>query len=129
MDLALAGFSHSAAHRELYWDLRHASKAFEHGVLLPEKRRRLIQPFIREWEQLSWDRLPAGVIHNDANDYNVLVDAAGTRVVSLLDMGDAVHSATVCDLAIALAYVMLGKQDPIAAAAEVVARLPHRCAR
>ncbi len=32
-----------------------------------------------------------------------------------------VHSATVCDLAIALAYVMLDKPDPIAAAAQVVA--------
>jgi 4-aminobutyrate aminotransferase-like enzyme len=49
------------------------------------------------------------------------VDAAGTRVVSLLDLGDAVHSALVADLAIAIAYAMLDKQDPIAAAAEVVA--------
>ena len=32
-----------------------------------------------------------------------------------------VHSATVCDLAIAIAYAMLDKHDPIAAAAEVVA--------
>ena len=60
-------------------------------------------------------------IYNDANDYNVLVDPAGTRVVSFLDFGDVVHSATVCDLAIAIAYAMLDKQDPIAAAAEVVA--------
>jgi 4-aminobutyrate aminotransferase-like enzyme/Ser/Thr protein kinase RdoA (MazF antagonist) len=121
VDCALAGFSHRAAHRELYWDLRHASKAWQHADLLPAGRWRLLQPFIREWEQFDWDRLPASVIYNDANDYNVLVDPAGTRVVSFLDMGDAVHSATVCDLAIALAYVMLGKQDPIAAAAEVVA--------
>src|SRR5581483_7234638 len=34
---------------------------------------------------------------------------------------DVVHSATVCDLAIAIAYAMLDKQDPIAAAAEVLA--------
>ena len=30
-------------------------------------------------------RLPASVIYNDANDYNVLVDPAGARVVSFLD--------------------------------------------
>ena len=57
------------------------------------------------------------MIHGDANDYNILVDAAGARVTSILDFGDMVHTATVCDLAIALAYVMLDKQDPIAAAA------------
>jgi len=66
--------------------------AAEHGSdLLPEARRRLLQPFIDAWQALDWDRLPAGMIYNDANDYNVLVDAAGTRVVSLLDLGDAVH--------------------------------------
>ena len=69
------------------------------------------------------------MIYNDANDYNVLVDAAGTRVVSLLDLGDVVHSAAVCDLAIAIAYVMLDKQDPIAAAAEVVAGYHRRSGR
>ena len=120
LDNALAGFSHAAAQRVLYWDLRHASMAWRHLDLLPESRRPMLQPFVDAWEALDWDRLPAGVIHNDANDYNVLVDPAGSRVVSFLDLGDVVHSATVCDLAIALAYAMLDKQDPIAAAAEVV---------
>src|SRR6202035_4468186 len=49
------------------------------------------------------------------------VEETGTRVTSLLDFGDIVYSATVCNLAIALAYVMLDEQDPIAAAAQVVA--------
>jgi 4-aminobutyrate aminotransferase-like enzyme/Ser/Thr protein kinase RdoA (MazF antagonist) len=120
VDLALAGFSHPAAHRELYWDLRHASMAWRHLDLIPEARRAMLQPFVDAWHALDWETLPASVIYNDANDYNVLVDAAGSRVVSCLDFGDVVHSATVCDLAIALAYAMLGKQDPIAAAAAVV---------
>jgi 4-aminobutyrate aminotransferase-like enzyme/Ser/Thr protein kinase RdoA (MazF antagonist) len=121
LDNGLAGFSHPAAHRVFYWDLRHASLAWAHLGLLPEPRRRLLQSFIDAWEALDWSRLPASVIYNDANDYNVLVDARGTRVVSFLDYGDVVYSATVCDLAIASAYAMLDKQDPIAAAAEVVA--------
>jgi len=120
VDRALAGFSHAAAHRELYWDLRHASMAWRHLDLIPEARRAMLRPFVEAWQALDWDGLPASVIYNDANDYNVLVDAAGSRVVSFLDLGDVVHSATVCDLAIALAYAMLDKRDPIAAAAEVV---------
>jgi 4-aminobutyrate aminotransferase-like enzyme/Ser/Thr protein kinase RdoA (MazF antagonist) len=120
-DNVLAGFSHSAAHRILHWDLRQAATAWAHQDLLSEPRRRMLQPFCEAWSALDWSRLPDSVIYNDANDYNVLVDPEGSRVVSFLDLGDVVHSATVCDLAIAIAYVMLDKQDPIASAVEVVA--------
>ena len=120
MDRAIAGFEHAAAHRVLYWDLRHASMAWRHLDLLPAARRQMLQPFVDAWQTLDWDGMSTSVIYNDANDYNVLVDPAGSRVVSFLDLGDVVHSATVCDLAIAIAYAMLDKQDPIAAAAEVV---------
>jgi 4-aminobutyrate aminotransferase-like enzyme len=120
LDHALTGFEHTAAHRTLYWDLRHASLAWRHLDLLPEPRRGMLRPFVDAWEALDWDRLPTGVIYNDANDYNVLVDSAGSRVVSFLDLGDVVHSAVVCDLAIAIAYAMLDKPHPIAAAAEVL---------
>ncbi len=118
-DKALEGFSHPAAHRTLYWDLAQAAMAREHLLLLPAARRRLVEPFFDAWNAVPWDALPKSVIYGDANDYNVLV--TGGRVTSLLDFGDMVHTATVCDLAIALAYVMLDKPDPIAAAALVVA--------
>jgi len=120
MDEALRGFEHSAAKRVFYWDLRHASMAWRYLDLIPEPRRSMLRPMVDAWQSIDWGRLPTSVIYNDANDYNVLVDAAGTRVVSFLDLGDVVHSATVCDLAIAIAYTMLDKQDPMAAAAEVV---------
>jgi len=38
-----------------------------------------------------------------------------------IDFGDLVSSYTVCDLAIALAYAMLGKADPVSMAAHMVA--------
>jgi 4-aminobutyrate aminotransferase-like enzyme len=60
------------------------------------------------------------VIHGDINDYNVLVDAHAQRVTGIIDFGDAVFSHTVNDLAIAMAYVALGADDPLAAAAHVV---------
>jgi len=43
--------------------------------------------------------------HGDANDHNVLVRDG--RVVAILDLGDSVYTATVCDLAIRGAYAML----------------------
>src|SRR5215471_1113994 len=124
MDTALAGFSHPAAQRSFYWDLRNAAMAREFAGLLPDSRRRLIEPFFCEWEKIDWSSLRFSVIHNDANDYNVLVRASalsGPRVTAILDFGDVVYSATVCNLAVALAYVMLHKPDPITAAAQVVA--------
>jgi 4-aminobutyrate aminotransferase-like enzyme/Ser/Thr protein kinase RdoA (MazF antagonist) len=126
MDAALAGFDHPAAHRSFYWDIRRAGMAREHLGLLPEPRRKLAARFFDEWEAIDWSRLRTSVIHNDANDYNVLVDRASDatssnpRVVAILDYGDVVHTATVCELAVALAYVMLHELDPIAAAAQAV---------
>jgi 4-aminobutyrate aminotransferase-like enzyme/Ser/Thr protein kinase RdoA (MazF antagonist) len=120
MDLALAGFDHPAAHRVFHWDLRQAGLARAHLRLTPEARRPLVEPVFDAWAKIDWRALPASVIHGDANDYNVLADPEGARVVSVLDFGDMVYSATVCNLAVAIAYAMLGRQDPIAAAARVV---------
>ncbi len=119
VDLALAGFDHPAAHRTLHWDLRQAEQARAHLALLPEARQRLLRPIFETWSRIDWAGLPFSVIHADANDYNVLVRDG--RVVSILDFGDVIYSATVCDVAVALAYAMLGKADPIAAAEQVTA--------
>ena len=124
MDAALTEFSHPAAQRSFYWDLRHADMAREFAGLLPDSRRPLTDRFFSEWEKIDWNRLRFSVIHNDGNDYNILVRElapSGPRVTAILDFGDVVYSATVCNLAVALAYVMLDKPDPIGVAAQVVA--------
>ena len=121
VDNALEGFTHEAARRDLYWDLRRAPLARRYLKLLSGPQRAIVEPLLDACITVKFDELRQGVIYNDANDYNVLVSEDGARVVALLDLGDMVHSATVCDLAIALAYVMLDKPDPIAAAAQVVA--------
>ena len=122
MDAALADFDHSAAHRSFYWDLRNADTIRGWIELLPTRRRSLIEGFLNEWEKIDWTSLRFSVIHNDANDYNVLVrgDGSAQRVSAIIDYGDVVYTATVCNLAVALAYVMLDKSDPIRAAAQVV---------
>jgi 4-aminobutyrate aminotransferase-like enzyme/Ser/Thr protein kinase RdoA (MazF antagonist) len=119
MDLALEDFDMPAAHRQFHWDLRQAADARRFLPLLPAERRELLAPIFAAWERIDWNALPHSVIHNDANDYNVLVRDG--RVVSVLDFGDMVWSATVCNLAVGLAYAMLDEEDPIAAAAAVTA--------
>lgn len=57
--------------------------------------------------------LPRSLIHNDANDHNVLVDPDRLVVTGFLDFGDMVHSVTVNELAVAAAYAVLGTDDPL----------------
>jgi len=124
VDLALAEFTHPAMYRVLQWDLRHAGVARDHAALLPATWRERVQTAFVQWQELDWTSLRAGVIHGDANDHNVLAEPQ--RMTGLLDFGDMVHSAIVCDLAIALAYALLGERDPLAAAGAVI-RGYHRC--
>ena len=44
----------------------------------------------------------------------------GGEVTGLVDFGDLVESHTLFELAVCTAYAMLGKTDPVAAAAQVV---------
>ena len=125
VDRALDGFDHPAASRDLYWDVRHAE-----GVIA-ERLKAVTPTTRRELVRRALDRhaatvrpvlatLRSGVIHNDANDHNVLVDAGARRVTGLLDFGDTVRTFVVNEVAVAAAYAMLGEAEPLDAAREVV---------
>ena len=124
VDAALCGFSHPAMRRVLQWDLRRAGMARENAALLPHDKRNHVERLFSHWEGIEWAALRHGVIHGDANDYNII--AGDGRMAGLLDFGDTVYTATVCDLAIALAYVMLGEREPLLVAAQVI-RAYQRC--
>ncbi|HXQ74237.1 MAG TPA: phosphotransferase [Pyrinomonadaceae bacterium] len=112
---ALVGFDHPGAHRVFHWDLMRGPEIIKkYGPeIKAEWLRKLVLSFCESVAELR-----RSVVHGDANDYNVLVN--GNEVVGLIDFGDIVHSYTVGDLAIAVAYVVLGKSDPYAAAAPVI---------
>jgi len=127
MDYALQDFTHHAAHRTLKWDLQHTLWIHDYLQYIDQpERRAIVERFLAQFETqvlpLS-PKLRMSIIHNDANDYNVLIDdtiEGARRVVSVVDFGDMVHTYTVCELAIASAYAMLNKADPITAATHVV---------
>ena len=64
--------------------------------------------------------LRASVIHNDANDWNVLVAGNGQEISGLIDFGDALHTALICELAVAAAYAILETDDPLGAVAHMI---------
>jgi Ser/Thr protein kinase RdoA (MazF antagonist) len=133
VDGALEGLEDPAAHRYLRWDLRQAEQVVAAHVehVGDDERRGLVDRLARSASESLGrhaDALRTAVIHNDANDHNVLVetvagdpDAAESRAVTgLIDFGDVVHSWLVAEVAIACAYAMLGASDPHRAAAAVV---------
>ena len=112
---ALVGFDHPGAHRAFYWDLMKGPEIIEEYG--PEIKAEWLRNLVLGFRERVGE-LRLSVVHGDANDYNVLVGK--NEVVGLIDFGDIVYSYTVGDLAIAVAYVVLGKDDPFAAAAPVI---------
>jgi len=120
---ALDDFDHLGLHRDFHWDLANARRVVdEYRPLVsdPELGRAIdtiVERFDADVRQLLAE-LPKRAIHNDLNDYNVLVttvgaEADGARVTGIVDFGDIVHSFRIADLAIAGAYMMLGADDPL----------------
>ena len=153
LDAALDGFDHPAIHREFYWDLaaglplvRELAPLVEDQALRALVTRLAERIDVRDAPRFA--RLRRAAVHNDPNDYNILVSdrppeggsheissgsgghetsngdrvasAFRRKVVGILDFGDIVYSYAIADLAIAAAYAVLGKADPLAAAVSVV---------
>lgn len=115
---ALADFDHKAVHRDFHWDLANGNRVVNEFAGLIDNAGLREMVLKSRFEPPT--SLRRSVIHGDANDYNLLVDQRGSIVTGLIDFGDMVHSYTVGDLAIAIAYVILDKTDPHAAAGEIV---------
>ena len=120
LDRRLAGFDDPAVHREFRWDLMQAPAILAlTGNISDSVGRELVRRRLRRFEVEvvpRLERLPFQVVHNDANDHNVLVcPAAGSRFqpCGLLDFGDMMWTPRVCEPAIAMSYAMLGPGVPV----------------
>lgn len=128
MDAALQSFTHPAAARELKWDSARAGWIKEYIKEIGDsKKRGLVEKFLAlfEAEVVSvLPRLRRSVIYGDANDYNVLISDAWPqprKIAGVIDFGDMHHGITASEAAIAAAYGILGKEEPLPAAAAIVA--------
>jgi Ser/Thr protein kinase RdoA (MazF antagonist) len=116
---AISDFDHRAFHRDFHWDLVNGLRVIdEYSPLVANEELRMQVERCRTVLDKNLD-LPSTIIHGDANNYNVLIQ--DEDVVGLIDFGDMVYSLRVGDLAIALAYVVLDKMDPLSSARTVVA--------
>ncbi len=120
-DRALEGFDHPALHRTHHWDLSEAGRHRDRlGLIAEPEQRDLAAWGFERWEEARavLADLPQQVIHGDANTENLL--AEGGAITGLVDLGDCLYTARACEPAIAIAYLAMGRDDPLAAARAVV---------
>ena len=121
-DLSMENFDHPAAHRSHPWNLAEAGQHERKIKLIDDPDRRdLLAWAFRTWfsdAKPKLSALPQQFIHGDAHDENILVD--GERVTGLLDLGDSGFNPTICELATCLPYLMMGRDNPLEIAANIV---------
>jgi 4-aminobutyrate aminotransferase-like enzyme/Ser/Thr protein kinase RdoA (MazF antagonist) len=126
MNKAFENFYHPALHRYLILDLRNFADMEDYVRGIDNlHQRRLVKYFFQQYKTFvvpAFSKLRLSVIHNDVNNYNLLVNPAGETptITGIIDFGDMVYTHTVCELAIAIAYALHGKSDPIETAARIV---------
>ncbi len=123
MDKEISG-NHETAIRakETVWDLQHFDKNYGLVQYIEDpKLRNRVDYFFLQFSELILPHaylLRKGIIHNDANHWNVLTKNG--KVSGIIDFGDMCHSWLINELAIAITYVMMEKENPIEIAAAVI---------
>lgn len=121
---ALSSFNHHDAHRVFDWNLANSAWTLDHLHLFSADKKTYVAYFQQQFAamKLVYDSLPKTIVHNDLNDYNILVseDLKKPTINGFIDFGDAVYTQTINDLAILVAYAIMEMPDPLAAALDVV---------
>ncbi len=131
LSAAMANFEHSEKRLNYRWNIRNLSQVARYRGGLPPAKQSLLDSFLRLYEDEVLPALPQlrhSYTYNDANDSNILIranKAEPPRVAGMIDLGDMVYGPTIADLAVALAYIMMGSEQPLEKAAPVI-RAYHR---
>ncbi len=116
LDLKLQGINnYTLKARKFNWDIQYLelNKPYLENIADP-KRRRLVKYFMLQFDEIVrpvFSELRQQLIHNDANEWNVLT--TNNTVTGIIDFGDLTHSFLINELAVAMTYVMYDKDDPV----------------
>jgi 4-aminobutyrate aminotransferase-like enzyme/Ser/Thr protein kinase RdoA (MazF antagonist) len=124
---SLQNYSHPAAKREFPWDLKNATSViWQYRQYVSNKDKLDVVNYFLDFFEREikpyLPRLKESVIHNDANDYNLVIDHSrlGKDRIGIIDFGDMVYSYTIGELAITIAYAILGKSEPLYCATHII---------
>jgi len=121
---ALQGFSHPEAQRKFVWDIAQSLWTKEHTHLFKNEEKEIVEYFqnLFEASHSEYSKLRKAVVHNDANDNNVIVSSEliNPKVQAAIDYGDAINTQIINDVAIASAYAIMHHNDPLNAALPII---------
>ena len=119
---ALRGFGHPAAHRPGFlWNLDEAAALRPWLADVSDAQRSLVARVFDRYDTRVAPhllQLRGAVIHQDANDNNLLVTDG--QVSGIIDFGDMAWGRQINELAVALAYALLDCADIYASAAPLI---------
>ncbi|MBL7976811.1 MAG: aminotransferase class III-fold pyridoxal phosphate-dependent enzyme [Bacteroidetes Order II. Incertae sedis bacterium] len=130
LDRALESLDVAFMNQKAEWNLSHAASviADKRGYVTDIHTKEWIEHVLKQYAAIPqevWAGLRQSTIHNDANDYNLLINPAGfstiegEQISAVLDFGDMVKAHTINELAIAAAYACLDKAYPLQVIGEV----------
>ncbi|CAF1426651.1 unnamed protein product [Rotaria magnacalcarata] len=123
VDKSLSQFEHEGTKRNLYWNITNAEyiiNKYKH-LIIENNHRQIIENILNDWIKYvvpQFSLLRKSVIHNDANDYNIIITDQDN--IGLIDFGDMCYTYLICEVSIACAYIMLNKQNPIDSATYLI---------
>jgi 4-aminobutyrate aminotransferase-like enzyme/Ser/Thr protein kinase RdoA (MazF antagonist) len=121
---ALQGFNHPQAHGEFEWDTAQSLWTKDYLHLFNSEEQQVLSYFqnLFETHLISYSQLRKSVIHNDANDNNIIVteDLENPKVKSIIDFGDAIYSQIINDVAVSCSYAIMDHNDPLNATIPII---------
>ena len=101
--------------RELEWDMQQyrISKSYLNEIS-SKKAQKIIHYYMNQYEENVvpyFNVLRKSIIHNDANNWNILFK--GNNVSGIIDFGDISYSHLINELAIAISYTCFNKEKPL----------------
>lgn len=126
IDNALINFQHNASHRYFYWDIKHINDVRNHLEFIDDnERKKIAEHFILQYNVFVRPKLSglrSSVIHNDGNDNNILRrgNSENDKNFSIIDFGDMLHTYTVNELAILIAYLIFNSKSPLDTASQII---------
>lgn len=108
---AFEGFEHPSLKRRFRWDMTQLLTLKPYLTDVEASRKDLVERELERFETITGpvlESLRQGPLHNDANDHNLLIHEEGGSVrLGLIDFGDLLKGPLICELAIAMTYLMM----------------------
>jgi 4-aminobutyrate aminotransferase-like enzyme/Ser/Thr protein kinase RdoA (MazF antagonist) len=115
MDAAMSGMEDAVLKcRTHEWDLSRVLEVMDDINLIKNPAdRRLVHFYLMKYREEVlpvFHKLQKMLIHGDGNDWNILV-GRGSEVAGIIDFGDMVWGPRINEVAIVLAYALMGRED------------------